>query len=69
MTTNYIALHVITTIDASGYVARRIAESREHARTMIQELEETGIYKWIRYSKEILTGKKLAMWETYLAEK
>jgi hypothetical protein len=32
-------------------------------------LEATNIYQSIRYSKEILTGKKLVAWNAYLAEK
>ena len=69
MNTNYVAIHVITTLDACGYIARRLVADREEAREVIEELEETGIYQSIRYSKEILTGRKLKAWNTYLAEK
>ena len=69
MTTTYVAIHVITTMDACGYITRRLAADRIEAREVIQQLEATNIYKSIRYSKEILTGKKLAAWNAYLAEK
>ena len=69
MTTTYVAIHVITTMDACGYIARRLVADRIEAREVIQQLEATNIYKSIRYSKEILTGKKLIAWNAYLAEK
>lgn len=69
MTTTYIAIHVITTIDACGYIARHLVADRAEARETIQQLEATNIYQSIRYSKEILTGKKLIAWNAYLAEK
>lgn len=69
MTTTYVAIHVITTIDACGYIARRLVADRTEAREVIQQLEATNIYQSIRYSKEILTGKKLVAWNAYLVEK
>ena len=69
MTTTHVAIHVITTMDACGYIARRLVADGIEAREVIQQLEATNIYKSIRYSKEILTGKKLVAWNAYLAEK
>ena len=69
MEKNYVAIHVVTTMDACGYKHHRLVENKQEGMLVVAKLEESGIYCHINYSKVILTGAKLKAWKTYLAEK